>query len=622
MTTSLYGSTRATSLTLVITAFFMAANAMGELKQQASSPQRQQRPNVILVMTDDQGYPDMGCHGNPVIQTPNMDSLAASSVRFSDFHVNPFCSPTRAALMTGRLSDRTGVTSTNFKRNYLRREEVVMPEYFKASGYRTGIFGKWHIGACYPYRPIDRGFDEWLGLGNNGLATTADLWDNDRMNDTYWHNGALEKRPGFCSDVYFEAAMAFMADCKKNGAPFFAYVATNVPHWDWNVRAEWLKPYAGKCHHPLAAAFFASISRVDWNLGRLMTFLKAEGLARNTILVFLTDNGSDVPGKNRAFTAGMRGFKTSLYEGGHRVPCFIRGPERLVGKPRVVDGLTAHVDLLPTFIDLCGLKQPARKQLPMDGRSLRPLLTGGGAWADRMLMLHNQNSWEPRKHANSVVLTAEWRLVRKWNHKAKQTGPPELYRIQEDRGQERDVAAQHTDVVKRLVSAYSEYWDALGLDRPPERPMLSRQAELRLSSDITRDNGFITQQGVRKGRRYQPTWILEVQTPGRYRFEVRRWPREVTAPMTAGLPPAQDPDIEYIGHASWKLDVPGAALDVERVELKLGDRPVLTRKVSADTRGVAFDVDLEAGPLDIQAWLVLSKGERMGAYYVYARQLE
>ena len=142
--------------------------------------------NVILVMTDDQGYPDMARHGNPVIQTPHMDKLAESGVRFMDFHVNPFCSPTRAALLTGRMLDRTGVTSTNTHRNYLRREEVLMPEYFKASGYRTGLFGKWHVGANYPYRPIDRGFDEWLGLGNNGLATSADLWDNDRMNDTYW----------------------------------------------------------------------------------------------------------------------------------------------------------------------------------------------------------------------------------------------------------------------------------------------------------------------------------------------------------------------------------------------------------------------------------------------------
>jgi len=576
--------------------------------------------NVVLVMTDDQGYPDMGCHGNPVIQTPNMDRLAASSVRLNDFHVNPFCSPSRSALMTGRMSDRVGVTSTNFQRNYLRREEVVMPEYFKASGYRTGQFGKWHIGANYPYRPIDRGFDEWLGLGNNGLATTADPWDNDRMNDTYWHNGELTKRPGFGTDVYFDAAIDFIKKCKEDDVPSFTYLATNVPHWDWNVRAEWMKPYEETCQI-LRAAFFASISRVDWNLGRLIDFLEEEGLMENTILVFLTDNGSDVPYKQNAYTAGMRGFKGSLFEGGHRTACFIHAPESLVGKPRLVDGLTAHVDLMPTFIDLCELKQPDREQLPFDGRSLRPLLTGNGEWSDRMLVLHHQNSWQPRKGANSVVITSEWRMIRQWNNKLGKTGEPQLYRIQEDRAQTKDVAAENPEVVARLKAAYSDHWDNLGLDRPLERPVLCDKATLRFSTDISRDPCSITQQSVRKGASLKTLWILDVETAGRYRFEVRRWPREVTVPMNAGLPPASDPDIEYVGHASWRIDVPGVALDIAEVELDLMGKQKLTKKVAADAESVVFDVELEAGPLDIKASLIDSKGERRGAYFVYAEKL-
>jgi len=414
--------------------------------------------------------------------------------------------------------------------------------------------------------------------------------------------------------------MAFIGGCKKDRVPFFTYLATNVPHWDWNVPSEWLKPYAGKCDRK-TAAFYASIGRVDWNLGRLIRFLEEEDLLNNTLLVFLTDNGSDVPAKDRAFTAGMRGFKGSLYEGGHRVPCFLHAPESLVGEPRVIDQLTAHVDLLPTFIDLCGLKQPARKQLPMDGRSLRPLLTGNGKWADRMLVMHHQNGWQPQKHANSVVLTSDWRLVRRWNRKTRGTHPAELYRIREDRAQTNDVAADHPEVVKELESAYSDHWDSLRLDRPLERPILSRNATLRLSTDITRDGCSITQQSIRKGQRLQPLWALEVLAPGRFRFEARRWPREVTVPMTAGLPPAHDPDIEYIGHDSWKLSVPGVALDIAEVQLELSNRPALTKKVPAGAQGVTFDVDLEAGPLNLQAWLIESNGERMGAYYVYAEQL-
>ena len=578
--------------------------------------------NVILVMTDDQGYPDIAYHGNPVIKTPNMDRLAESSVRFSDFHVNPFCSPTRSALMTGRMSDRVGVSRTNFQRNYLRLEEIVMPEYFKASGYRTGHFGKWHIGACYPYRPMDRGFDEWLGLGNNGLATTADLWDNDRMNDTYWHNGKLEKRPGFCSDVYFTEAISFIKKCRKENKPFFTYIATNVPDWDWNVKEEWMEPYKESCGR-LKAGFFASISRVDWNLGRLLDFMEQEKLFENTILVFLTDNGSDVPEKNRAFTAGMRGFKGSLYEGGHRVPCFIRAPESLVGKPRDVDGLTAHVDLLPTFIDICGLKQPDRQQLPFDGRSLRSLISGSGDWDDRLLVFHHHNDLiTPKKDHNAVVLTSEWRLIKNWNGKKKADDPAELYKIREDRGQKTDVAALYPDVVKELEAQYSAHWDGLGFEKPLELPILSSKAELRLSTDIARDGGQITQQAVRKGEIIMPLWAVKVGEAGHYRFEVCRWPREADAAMTTGLPPASDPDIAYIGHATWKLDVPGVALDVAEVELKLSGQKVLAKRVAEGDKSTIFELDLNPGPLDIEATMILSDGKRMGAYFVYAKKVE
>lgn len=569
------------------------------------------RPNVILVMTDDQGYPDMSCHGNPVIKTPNMDRLATEGVRFSDFHVNPFCSPTRAALMTGRMSDRTGVTSTNTHMNYMRREEVLMPEYFKASGYRTGIFGKWHIGANYPYRPIDRGFDEWIGLGNNGLATTADLWDNDRMNDRYWHNGEIVRRSGFCTDVYFDQALSFIKECKEENKPFFAYVATNVPHWDWNVPAEWLKQYQDSCSRR-RAAFYASISRVDWNLGRLMKFLEDENLAGSTILVFLTDNGSDVPDKKSAYNAGMRGFKVSRYEGGHRVPCFIRGPKELVGKPREIDALTAHVDLLPTFIDLCGLEKPDRKQLPMDGRSLRPLLTGDGQWADRMLVMHHHNGRKPQKNSEGVAMTARWRFI------MKKPGQNELYKITEDRSQSHDVATQYPEVVSRLLDDYDAHWDSLDIHRPLQRPVLSIQATIRLSSDITRDGNPITQQAVRRALPVEAVWLLEAEEAGRYRFEVRRWPREAAAAMTAELAPTKDPDIEYIGADTWRIDVPGKALDIKVVELKLSGHETVTTKVPEDAQSVVFDVDLAEGPVDVEANYIMGDGKRMGAYYVYA----
>lgn len=572
------------------------------------------RYNVILFMTDDQGYPDMSCHGNPVVKTPHMDRLATQSVRFSDFHVNPFCSPTRAALMTGRMSDRTGVTATNFLRNNMRREEVLMPEYFRASGYRTGIFGKWHIGGNYPYRPMDRGFDEWIGLGNNGLATTGDLWDNDRMNDRYWHNGEITERKGFSADVYLDEAMKFIRDSRKKNEPFFAYIATNVPHWNWNVPSPWLEPYLDTCSKH-RAAFYASIARADWNLGRLMRFLEDEGLDENTIVVFLTDNGSDVPDKGNAYTAGMRGFKGSRYEGGHRVPCFIRGPKELVGTPREIDGFTLHVDLMPTFIDLCGLEQPDRKQSPMDGRSLRPLLTGDGEWTDRLYVVHHHNDRQIEKYATAGVMTSEWRLI------VSQPGTYELYKIREDRGQKHDVAREYPEVVEKLLADYDAHWESLDIYRPLQRPIMSGEATLRLSSAEALGVTRIEQNAVRSGAEAHLKWLLEAAEEGRYRFEVRRWPREADTAMTAGLPPASDPDIEQIGRSNWKTDIPGMPLDIEQVELKLSGMDVLAKTVPPGAKSVEFEVDLPAGEVDLEAWFILGNTKRMGAYYVYVDRI-
>jgi arylsulfatase A-like enzyme len=578
--------------------------------------------NVILVMSDDQGYCDLGVHGNPVVRTPHLDALARDSVRFTDFHVNPFCAPTRAALLTGRMSDRTGVTRTNYQRNYLRRDEVLMPEFFRASGYRTGIFGKWHVGGNYPYRPIDRGFERWVGLGNNGLATTADFWDNDRLDDSYWVGGQPARIDGFCTDVYFDQAMHFMDESQRQGKPFFAYIATNVPHWDWNVRPEWLEAYRDYGHHE-RACFYASIERVDWNIGRLVDFLSRSGLERNTLLVFLTDNGSDVPEKESAFSAGMRGWKCSLYEGGHRVPCFIRGPRELVNAPRDIDAFTAHIDLLPTLVDLCELKQPPRPRLPWDGRSLRPLLQGQVDWPDRLLVMHFQNGLNtPAQGRNAVVMTADWRLV---NGK-------ELYDIRKDPGQKQDVATEHPHVVARLQKAYADHWSELELEkRPLERPLLGSfgSPTLKLTPDLTRDSNFIWQQNVRKGDFLRhPLWLVEVEQAGTFRFEIRRWPREVDQPMTGELPPTKDSRLVYCGHADSRIDVPGKALAIAEVELKLSwgrDLPtkrVFSRTVGPHDKRATFEVRLPAGPLDLEAWFLDQDGRQLtGAYYVYAEPL-
>jgi arylsulfatase A-like enzyme len=445
----------------------------GEWRVTALADEAPNKPNIVVVMTDDQGWSDLGCHGHPMVSTPNLDRMHQQSVRLSNFHVDAFCSPTRAALLTGRMSQRTGVTSTYGLRNLLRTDETILPEYFKTAGYQTGIFGKWHLGGNYPFRPIDRGFDEWLGLGNGGVGLADDLWDNDRMDDRYWHNGQIVGKDGFCTDVYFEQAMEFARQNKRNHKPFFIYLPTNVPHRANNVPKEWMQPYLDQGCNQDQASFYAGITRVDWNMGRMMKFLDKEKLSENTLLLFLTDNGSIHPirkkGTDIDSVSGRRGMKGKLYEGGHRVPLLIRGPKHLTGKPRELPIFSAHVDLLPTFIDLCGLGQPKRSSLPSDGRSFVPVLQGSDDWADRTLFLHTQNGVKgPQKFQEALVMTEEWRLV---FHTAKDY---ELFQIHNDPSQLHDLSAKHPEVVDRLKKEYKELlgttWSRTVLWNAPASP--------------------------------------------------------------------------------------------------------------------------------------------------------
>jgi arylsulfatase B len=568
------------------------------------------KPNVIVVMTDDQGYGDLACHGNPVLLTPNLDRLYEESFRFTDFHVNPFCSPTRAALMTGRMSDRTHVRSTIRTRNHLNRDETTMAEFFKASGYRTGHFGKWHLGHNYPYRPIDRGFDQWVGHGDGGIGTSSDYWGNDKMNDTYLRNGRWEKFSGFCTDIFFDEAMKFIS--AEADEPFFIYLATNVPHIPWNVLRDWRTPYEGKVPDD-TADFFATIARFDRNLGRLRSLLDERGIADNTILVYLTDNGTS--GGDNIFNAGMRGKKGSVYEGGHRVPCFIHWPNGHWGPPGDIDRLTAHVDLLPTLIDLCGLTTPKRGHLPFDGRSLAPLLKDPSAsWEDRTLFMHMQNTREkPVKGMNALVATATWRLI----------NGRELYDIKADPGQQQDVAGAHPDTVAELRKRYDAYWDEVGLERQPyPRPIVGSdfEEETWLTCDAwipDRKRPYTwNQPHVLNAAQNGGFWPVEIARAARYRFEVRRWPKEVHAPITAALPASGTGDITSQGKPV-RLGT-GKAIPAVRVILEAGGREVTGDIGPADPAAV-FELDLPAGPLNVRAWLVDEAGKRRSAYYIYVR---
>jgi arylsulfatase A-like enzyme len=529
------------------------------------------QPNVVLIITDDQGYGDLGCHGNKEIRTPNLDRLHAESVRLTDFHVDPTCSPTRSALMTARYSSRTGVWHTIAGRSIMRRDETTVAQHFAKAGYRTGIFGKWHLGDSWPYRAMDRGFAESLVIGGGGIGQTPDAWGNTYFDDVYSHNGKPEKQKGYCTDVFFRAATAFI---EKADGPFFCYIATNAPHSPYIARPEDVAPYKKAGLPAQRANFYGMISNIDENVGKLLDRLKALKKDEDTLVVFLTDNGTAA-----GWEAGMRGKKGSAYDGGHRVPCFWRWPGKL--KPRDVDGLTAHLDVMPTLLDLCGIT--AKHALPIDGISLREQLEGKAEAPRRTIFVHSQRVETPVKWRQCAVMTSRLRLI----------DGKELYHIDTDPGQKNDVAAKNSRVVKVARMQYEKWWESIGTRFGEVVPLVigaKEQNPVVLNShDWHSEDGPWNQAAVRKLPAANGWWAVEVARPGTYRFTLRHMPAEAKAELRAARGRVK------VGEVEGGADVKAGSSSVE-VMLKL-----------------------EAGPARMQTWLE-GKDVSRGAFFVEVRR--
>ncbi|RMF99934.1 MAG: arylsulfatase, partial [Planctomycetota bacterium] len=359
------------------------------------------RPNIILVMTDDQGMGELSCLGNPYLKTPNLDRLYAMSTRFTDFHVSPTCSPTRSAIMSGRHEFRNGVTHTILERERMALSTYTIAQALQSAGYTTGVFGKWHLGDEPPYQPENRGFDEVFIHGAGGIGQAFDCScadfppnrENRYFDPVIKHNGKLVKTHGFCTDVFFRQALGWIKQCKDGDKPFFAYIPTNAPHGPMIAPEEYKKPFLEAGFDGSTAARFGMIVNIDDNMGLLMQKMDEWGLWENTLLIFLTDNGQSVlrgrkDGKQiPLYTAGFKSGKGSPYEGGTHVPCFWRW-KGVLGEGVDVPALAAHIDLYPTFVELAGAKLPEKMQ-KIDGRSLVPLLENPKAeWPDRCLFVH------------------------------------------------------------------------------------------------------------------------------------------------------------------------------------------------------------------------------------------
>ncbi len=563
------------------------------------------KPNVVIVITDDQGYGDLSCHGNPVLKTPHMDALARESVRLLDYHVAPTCSPTRCAFQTGHWTNRTGVWHTIMGRSMLRANEVTMGQVFKDNGYATGMFGKWHLGDNYPYRPEDRGYTEVMRHGGGGVGQTPDFWDNAYFDGSYFHNSKPEAVKGFCTDVFFAYAKRFIKQQKEAQKPFLAYIATNAPHGPMHAPEKSSAPYSKQGVN--VANFFGMIANIDDNIGSLREFLKEEGLAENTIFIFTTDNGTS--SGSRVHNAGMRGKKGSEYDGGHRVPFFIHWPSGGLREARDVKQITAHVDVLPTLIDLCELDPPA--SVKFDGTSIRQLLDASqDEWPDRILVTDSQRVKDPIKWRKSAVMTSQWRLV---NGK-------ELYDIKADPGQSKNVAAAHPDVVRRLTEFYEQWWAELKptfaqdvsiyLGHPAANPVTLTSHDWITTGSTPWNQAHIRSAATGKGM--NGYWNVEVVEAGNYEIELRRWPVEANAKITAPLPPGAN----VPGVTPFRA-TRGKAIPAVKATLEIADQKLAVDFSSDDLDSVTFRLRLPTGKTRLTARFLTKDGKEYGAYYAY-----
>lgn len=424
------------------------------------SEQQEQRPNILLIMTDDQGYGDLKYHGNEKISTPVLDNLASQSLQFEGFMVCPYSSPSRASLMTGRYPLRTGVLSVTRGLETVRPEEVTIAEILQTAGYATGCFGKWHIGEHFPSNPNGQGFDEFFGI----LHGHTNLYFDPQLD----HNGQYVETQGYITDILTDSALQFIE--KHQSEPFFCYVPYNAPHSPFQVPDRYFDKYTARGLDARTATIYGMVENVDENVGRLLAKLEELALAERTIVIFLSDNGAEGSEGSR-YNAGMRGMKGTVHEGGMRVPMFIRWLGNLT--PGTVDRIAAHIDLFPTIAELCGITR--LETLPLDGRSLVPLFDGSEpGWPDRLLFARSAGWQRMVEYRDSVITdiqpyggtvrTQRWRAVNEgdgW----------QLYDMRKDPSETQDVATAYPDTLTCLSNAYDR-WFADVTQNPITRPLI------------------------------------------------------------------------------------------------------------------------------------------------------
>lgn len=565
------------------------------------------KPNVIIVITDDQGYGDIAAHGNPIIKTPAIDAFYNKSVRLTDFHVGPTCAPSRSGLMTGRYANRVGVWHTIGGVSILRQKEVTMAQVFQDNGYETGMFGKWHLGDSYPARPQDKGFKNTVIHGGGGVGQTPDYWGNDYFDDTYLENGAPKKYKGYCTDVWFDEAIKYIED--KKDAPFFCYISTNAPHSPYNVPQAYYDIYKDESIPEIHKKFYGMITNVDDNFKKLQEKLEELKLDKNTIVVFMTDNGTaagykEVGGKLYGFNAGMKGTKNSEYEGGHRVPFFISYPNGNIQGGRDVNALTANIDILPTLASICNLQVP---ELKIDGMDVSSVLVDDTAKIDReYVVTDSQRVQSPIKWRKSSVMSDKLRLV----------NGEELYDVSKDPGQIHDLANQFPEKVKTMRGYYEEWWSSVSSEFN-QFPVIIAGSDQENPLVLTCHDGHVhdskipwNQNYIREAKKNPMggDFTLVFEQDGFYEIEISRWPFESGLAINEGVKGrAATQTIDAISEGVIKNFTKGG--------LQIGAW-AQEKKVEKGAKSIVFSGNFTKGKTSMSAWFTNDRNVNWGAFYI------
>lgn len=569
-----------------------------------------ERPNVVIFLVDDVGgYNDLQSYGNTHSRTPYLDRLRSQSIRLSNFHVTPMCTPTRAALLTGHDAIDTQASMVTCGRSMPRPDLPMIQEVLKAGGYATGMFGKWHLGENSPFRPSDRGFEESLYFPGSSLGTARDYWNNMGWDCTVLHNNARQKYPGFITDVWHDEAMKWMKTQKEAHRPFFCYLPSNLVHGPEFVEDDYKVPYRKRGDNETIARIYGALERYDGICARVDAFLDKEGLRDNTIVIYFVDNGL-CDATTHIYRAGLRGYKKSYYEGGHRVPLFIRWPKRgwEGGKDRA--GLTEVQDLFPTLLEACGVK--ASDGVKPTGKSLVPLLDGKTMpeLDDRICFVQYGDYNTSARRAgpviegcacgpvfgNACVMWREWRLVH----------DTELYDLTTDYGQKVNLADTHPELLAKLKEAYRDWWNRL---RPDTREMIHipigfNAAPVLLDVSCWDGAWIDFSNAIRAGQRINGPWHLDVAQEGEYRFDLRRWPQELGLPMTSPAPAG-----------AWPY-LPGKVLPIKKVRVSIQGQTV-EREVTDEDSLISLKLHLKKGKTQLKTAFLDNKGEVLcGIYYV------